>query len=131
MSAVAPYEVDAAARLRGARVFGIDQVVVESVAELGQMVGDSVPKGALVYAARFNDVFKDEGKRFEVGNAFEADFCRCASAFVVVDSLLFAEPRFGLARESRDVEVNSRVVDYFGFGSRRLVGFPGARNFAT
>ena len=39
MFAVAADEVDSAARLGCARVFGVDEVVIESVAKLGEVVG--------------------------------------------------------------------------------------------
>ena len=42
-----------------------------------------------------------------------------------MDSLLFAKPRFGLAREARDVEVNVGVVNYFGLCPGVLADFEG------
>ena len=109
--------------MRRPRVFGVNEVVIKSVPELGQVVGDNTPERAIVYGSRFDDVFKDEGLGLQMCDPFKADFGSSASAFVVVDSLLFPQAGFGLAWESSNVKVDAGVVDYFGLGPGVLADF--------
>ena len=88
---------------------GVENAVVKRVALFTELRSQGVPELAVVGSFGLGDIFKNEIVGLQSMYSMDANFGSGASPFLVKEALLFSEFREGLARKSRNIDMDSAL----------------------